>query len=73
MNIFQILLSGMAMSLAGVAISMTFATVNHQPTVSQADLNPKVPAHYIVLGAAIGLAVGCGQEAIRELATEETD
>jgi putative Mn2+ efflux pump MntP len=72
MNIFQILLSGLAMSLAGVAISMTFATVN-QPTVNQANFNPKVPAHYIALGAVIGLAVGCGQEAIRELATEETD
>jgi hypothetical protein len=67
MNVLQIVVCGLVTSIAGVVIGIGLATIN------QDDPNPNATTDYAAIGAIAGLAVGCGQQALRELASDDTD
>ncbi|MBE9127648.1 MULTISPECIES: hypothetical protein [unclassified Coleofasciculus] len=61
MNITRIILSGLITGVVGIVLGIGLAEIN------QDDNRPQAPYQYAVVGAILGLAVGSGQEAIRQL------
>lgn len=67
MSIRCIVCSGIVTCAIGAVMGVAVAEIN------QDDPNPQAHLHYALVGSAIGLLVGSGQEALRQLAREQID
>lgn len=61
MNIKLIVFSGLMTCVAGVVLGIALAEIN------RADHRPEAPQQYAAMGAGLGLVIGSGQEALRQL------
>lgn len=67
MNFKCILLSSLITCVIGAMLGAAAAEIN------QGDRNPDAPLYYTFAGAVMGLLVGGGQEALRQLERERID
>jgi presenilin-like A22 family membrane protease len=67
MSIRCIACSGLVTCVIGAIVGVAVAEIN------QDDRNPQAHLHYAIGGAVVGLAVGSGQEALRQLARQEPE
>ncbi len=67
MNIYRIIFSGVVTCCIGVILGFGMAEINRDDTRSQA------PYQYATVGAIMGLAIGSGQEALRQLEHQSED
>jgi hypothetical protein len=65
MNLRCVFLSGIVTCLLGAVLGVAVAEMNRD------DPNPQAHLHYAIAGAMIGLVVGSGQEALRQISHEE--
>ncbi|EDX77723.1 hypothetical protein [Coleofasciculus chthonoplastes] len=61
MNSKRIIFSSIITGIAGVILGIGVAEINH------ADQRPNAMSQYATIGGVMGLAVGAGQQALREL------
>ncbi|MBE9179962.1 hypothetical protein IQ268_15425 [Oculatella sp. LEGE 06141] len=67
MSVRCVACSGILTCAIGAVLGVAVAEIN------QGDLNPQAPRHYAIVGSVLGLAIGSGQEAIRQLDREEAE
>ncbi|MGQ4645806.1 hypothetical protein [Lyngbya aestuarii] len=65
MNINLIVFSGLVSCTVGLMVGIGLAEIN------RGDSNPQAASHYAAIGAVAGLAIGAGQEILRELKQQE--
>ncbi|NEO31690.1 MAG: hypothetical protein F6K36_14890 [Symploca sp. SIO3C6] len=65
MNMNRIIFSSLVTCLVGAVIGIAVAEIN------QDDRDPNTHSHYAAIGAIMGLAVGAGQQALRDLKQQE--
>ncbi|MGB7445244.1 MAG: hypothetical protein WA919_29585 [Coleofasciculaceae cyanobacterium] len=61
MNINRIIFSAVVTGIVGLILGISLAEIN------RGDRNPQAHSQYGTIGAIMGLAVGAGQEALREI------